>query len=140
MCYNYVINIHGGSTVKENTTSNVLKYFAFVLADIGFAVFFVICMNDGPSGKGTPLTVLGVFAALLYPIVRGIVSYKVLRNIWLPNLIFSVEIYFIPTLLIGDFSGLISPSGLIFAVIIFCIPTVASAITSAVTRSQKDEE
>ena len=126
--------------MKESTKSNVPKYFAFALADIGFAVLFVICMNDGTPGKGTPLTVLGVFAALLYPIVRGIVSYKVLRNIWLPNLIFSLEIYFIPTLLIGDFSGLISPSGLIFAAIIFCIPTFASAITYAVTRSHENRK
>ena len=120
--------------MKDDVKSNVSKYFVFTLVDIGFAILFVICMNDGTSGQGTPLNVLGVFALVLYPILRGIFSYKVLNNIWLPNLLFFVEIYFIPTLIIGDFAGLVSPSGLFFATIIFGIPTITSLITCAVTQ------
>ena len=119
--------------MKKKNGMAIIKNIYIVLIDIAFVLFFLVCSalsNDVPI-----FAAFGYLVLFNYPILRGILSYIITRQVWLPNLILLGEIFIIPTILTGEFV-LTSLEDMFLMMFIFNIPVGASLITSAISKSK----
>ena len=124
--------------MKRLGWKSIRKYLLLFLADVSFCIgvviISVILANKKYSFLFSYADIYVLLSVSLYLILRGVLSRIFLKCVWLPNLIFFVEVWLVPTLLSGEFSDLISPARLILTTVLAIIPTITALITGGIIR------
>ena len=108
-----------------------------LLIDIGFVTVFLITAIL--SGEYSQFAAIAYIELFLYPILRGVLSYVFVKQVWLPNLIFLFEVFIVPSIWTGH-AVFTSFESLLWGVLIFSIPVAASLITAAIVRSGNSQK
>ena len=126
--------------MKKAGLRSIRKCVYFLLADIVFlASVLIICIlfgNITNVGLLSNAEMYIIFGTPLYLMLRGILSRIIVQRVWLPNIVFYAVIWLSLPVISGEFSLdlLFTPEGLLFATVLFLIPTITSLITGGIMR------
>ena len=116
--------------MSEKTKRFFIRYTWILLMDAVATIFYKVCSKM--SLHVSLFAALGYLTLFLYPIIRGIVSYSLLKCIFWPNIMFFIEFCTISTLLNGVFPSFFTQYGILELAVFLIIPIVASATAAGV--------